>query len=64
MQENKRKNRLIPIRALYSWQAGLSRQTRRARHIFPGNSLESLENMWYLLRFLPVPGKNLRAQNA
>jgi len=63
MQENKRKDRSFPIRALFSTQASLSRQTRGARRIFPKNALESLENIRHLLRFLPVLGKNLRAQN-
>jgi len=57
MPENKREDRPKSIRALVSPQAGLSRQTRRARRIFPGNALESLENMRYFLRFLPVPEK-------
>jgi len=63
MPENKRKDRPKSIRALFSPQAGLSRQTRRARHILLLNALESLENMRYLLRFLPVQQQNLRAQN-
>ena len=63
MPENKRKDRPKSIRALFSKQAGLSRQSLRARRIFPRNALESLENIWYFLRFLPVPGKNLHAQN-
>jgi len=63
MPENKRKDRPKSIRALFSPQAGLSHQTRRARQILPGNVLESLENVRHCLRFLPVPRKNLRAQN-
>jgi len=63
MPENTRKDRLAPIRALFSKQAGLSRQTLWARRILPKNALESLENIWYFLHFLPVLGKNLHAQN-
>jgi len=63
MQGNKRKDRPKSIRALYSWQASLSRQTRRARKLLLLNVLESLENMWYFLRFLPVQLQNLHAQN-
>jgi len=63
MQENKRKDRFEPIRALFSWQTCLSRQTRRARHLLMLNVLESLENMWYFPRFLPVQHQNLHAQN-
>jgi len=63
MPENKRKDRFEPIRALFLKQAGLSRQTRGARHILLLNALESLENMLYLLRFLPVQQQNLHAQN-
>jgi len=63
MHENKRKDRFTPIRALFSRQADLSRQTRRARHLLVLNVLESLENMWYFPRFLPVQHQNLRAQN-
>ena len=63
MQGNKRKDRFVPIRALFSGQAGLSRQTRRARHFLVLNALESLEIMWNFLHFLPVQHQNLRAQN-
>ena len=62
MQVNKRKDRFVPIRALFSRQTGLTHKTRRARHIFLLNALESLENIWHLLRFLPVQKKNLHAQ--
>jgi len=63
MQGNKRKDRPMSIRVLFSWQTGLSRQTRSARHILVLSTLESLENMRYFLCFLPAQHQNLLAQN-